>query len=84
MNKTERIKHLTKSVIAFMDALDYEVVNDESGRLTFCHDGDIGDNTIDYSRSGDVAWLNWASDDTKRDGEKLEQFVEIMKQGLAL
>ena len=80
MNKTEKIKHLTKSVIHFMDALGYEVVNDESGRILFSSDDD---KQIEYSRSGDVCIDNWACDETYLDAFKLEQFVKIVKQGLA-
>lgn len=82
MNKTEKIKHLTKSVIAFMEALDYQIVNDESGRLLFSVDDGYKD--IEYSRSGDVCVDNWANDETKLDADKLEKFVKIIKQSLAL
>ena len=80
MNKTEKIKHVTKSVITFMEALGYEVVNDESGNLTF--DNGSGDkfNYIDYHRTyQDVYVMNWASDEAKANAIKLVEFVKIIK-----
>ena len=82
MNKTEKIKHLTKSAIVFMDALGYKIVNDESGRILFSLDDNY--KTIEYSRSGDSIISNSVNDETKLDADKLAQFVKIVKQGLAL
>jgi hypothetical protein len=80
MTKTEQIKHVTKSVIAFMEALGYEVIGDESGTLTFSNGNGTSDDYIDYHRSyQDVTTLNWAHQKTKDDANKLEQFVKLMK-----
>jgi hypothetical protein len=85
MNKTEKNKHVTKSVITFMEALGYEVVNDESGNLTFDNGGGDSNNYIDYHRTyQDVYVMDWANDSTKKIGDKLEKFIKIVKQGLAL
>jgi len=51
MTKTEQTKHLTKSVIAFMEALGYEIIDDESGTLTFSNGKGTSDDYIDYHRS---------------------------------
>jgi hypothetical protein len=85
MNKTEKIKHLTKSVITFVNALGYEVVNDESGRITFWNgqEGDVS-KEIEYSRNGDVTISNWASPEEKQDADKLEQFIKLIKHDLAM
>ena len=85
MNKTEKNKHLTKSVIAFMNAKEYEVANDESGRIIFWN-GKEGNESkeIEYSRNGDVTITKWASEEEKVDASKLESFIKIVKQGLAL
>jgi hypothetical protein len=80
MTKTEQIKHVTKSVITFMSALGYEVVNDESGNLTFDNGNGDSNNYIDYHRTyQDVCVLNWASNETKTIANKLEEFVKIIK-----
>jgi hypothetical protein len=80
MNKTEKTKHVTKSVTTFMEALGYEVVNDESGNLTFDNGKGDNNNYIDYHRTyQDVYVLNWASDETKAIANKLEEFVKIVK-----
>lgn len=85
MNKTEKIKHLTKSVIVFMAALNYEVVDDNGGNLTFDNGSGDSNNYIDYHRSyQDVYVMNWAPDNTKLIANKLEQFVKTVKQSLAL
>ena len=85
MTKTEQIKHLTKSVIIFMEALGYWVVNDESGNLTFSRGSINSDNNIDYHRTyQDVYVLSWASPQTTADADKLEKFIKLMKQDLAL
>ncbi len=84
MNKTEKIKHVTKSVITFMAALNYEVVDDEGGNLTFDNGSGNSNNYIDYHRTyQDVYVMDWANDDTKDIANKLEQFIKIVKQGLA-
>jgi hypothetical protein len=80
MTKTEQIKHVTKSVITFMSALGYEIVDDESGNLTFDNGKGDNKNYIDYHRTyQDVCVLNWASDETKAIANKLEEFVKIIK-----
>ena len=84
MNKTEKIKHLTKSVIHFMDALGYMVVNDESGRIMFSDGSDVK-NYIEYSRGdGSVCIENNASPEVCLHSFKLEKFITIVKQGLAM
>ncbi len=85
MNKTEQKKHLTKSVIAFMNAKEYEVANDESGRIIFWN-GKKGNESkeIQYSRNGDVTITKWATDNEKEDASKLESFVKIIKQRLGM
>jgi len=85
MNKTEKTKHVTKSVITFMEALGYEVVDDNSGCLTFDNGGGDSNNYVDYHRTyQDVYVMDWANDSTKEIGDKLEKFIKIIKQGLAL
>jgi len=85
MNKTEKNKHLTKSVITFMEALGYEVIDDNSGCLTFDSGGGDSNNYVDYHRTyQDVYVMDWANDNTKEIGDKLEKFIKIVKQGLAL
>jgi hypothetical protein len=85
MTKTEQIKHLTKSVITFMSALGYEVVDDNGGNLTFDNGSGNNSNYIDYHRTyQEVYVMNWAPDETKTDAAKLETFVKLIKQGLAL
>lgn len=81
MTKTEQIKHVTKSVIAFMEALGYGIIGDESGSLTF-HDGsDSNTNSIDYHRTyQSVTVLHWSSDKAKDVANKLEQFIKLIKQ----
>jgi len=79
MTKTEKIKHVTKSVIAFMDALGYEVVDDHDGYLTFSNGEGTADDYIDYHRSyQDVYTYNWCSEYTKTIEEKLITFVKQM------
>jgi len=79
MTKTEKIKHVTKSVIAFMDALGYEVVDDHDGCLTFSNGEGTADDYIDYHRSyQDVYTYNWCSEYTKTIEEKLSTFVKQM------
>jgi hypothetical protein len=80
MNKTEKTKHVTKSVITFMSALGYEIVDDEGGNLTFDNGKGDNNNYIDYHRTyQDVYVMNWASDETKTIANKLEEFVKIIK-----
>ncbi len=80
MTKTEQIKHVTKSVITFMSALGYEIVDDEGGNLTFDNGKGDSNNYIDYHRTyQDVYVMNWASNETKAIANKLEEFVKIVK-----
>ena len=81
MTKTEKIKHVTKSVIAFMEALGYEVIGDESGTLTFSNGKGTSDDYIDYHRTyQDVTILQWTNDEAKLNAGKLEQFIKLIKQ----
>jgi hypothetical protein len=81
MTKTEKIKHVTKSVIAFMEALGYEVIGDESGTLTFSNGKGTFNDYIDYHRTyQEVTILKWANDEAKLNADKLEQFIKLIKQ----
>jgi hypothetical protein len=81
MTKTEQIKHVTKSVIAFMEALGYEVIGDELGSLIFSNGKGTSDDYIDYHRSyQDVTVLPWSSEKAKDVANKLEQFIKLIKQ----
>ena len=80
MTKTEQIKHVTKSVIAFMEALGYEVIGDELGSLTF-HDGKGTFVDVIYHKANqNVTILPWAHQKVKDDANKLEQFIKLIKQ----
>ena len=79
MTKTEKIKHVTSSVIAFMEALGYEVIDDNSGSLTFDNGNGDSDNYIEYSRSTQSVYaLNWCNEETKLVEDKLVKFVKQM------
>lgn len=79
MTKTEKIKHVTSSVIAFMKALGYEVVDDNSGSLTFDNGNGNSDNYIEYNRSTQSVYvLNWCNEETKLVEDKLVKFVKQM------
>ena len=79
MTKTEKIKHVTKSVIAFMSALGWEVIDDHDGYLTFSNGSDTSDDFIDYHRSyQDVYTVNWCDEEVKVVEEKLSAFVKQM------
>ena len=79
MTKTEKIKHVTKSVITFMSALGWEVIDDHDGYLTFSNGSDTSDDFIDYHRSyQDVYTVNWCDEEVKVDAEKLSAFVKQM------
>ena len=54
------------------------------GNLTFDNGRGNNNNYIDYHRSYQYVYvMNWADDSTKDIANKLEQFVKIVKQGLA-
>jgi hypothetical protein len=85
MNKTEKTKHVTKLVITFMEALGYEVVNDELGNLTFDNGSGDSRNYIDYHRTYQDVYVDLkASSETKTVANKLDRFIELIKQDLAL
>ena len=78
MTKTEQKKHINKSVYAFVEALGYQISDDNDGSyVTFSKpDCDHYDDTIDYSRSNhETCVLNWASDEIKADAEKIDAYA---------
>ena len=79
MTKTEKIKHVTKSVIAFMDALGYTIVDDNDGCLTFSNGEGNCDDYISYHRTyQDVYTINGCNDKVKLVEDKLNAFVKQM------
>ena len=78
MTKIEQKKHINKSVYAFVEALGYQISDDNDGSyVTFSKpDCDHYDDTIDYSRSNhETCVLNWASDEIKADAEKIDAYA---------
>ena len=78
MTKIEQKKHIIKSVYAVVEALGYQISDDNDGSyVTFSKpDCDHYDDTIDYSRSNhETCVLNWASDEIKADAEKIDAYA---------
>jgi hypothetical protein len=80
MTKTEQIKHVTKSVITFMSALGYEIVDDHSGNLTFDNGSGDSRNYIDYHRTYQDVYVDLkASSETKAVVNKLDELIKLIK-----
>jgi hypothetical protein len=86
MTKTEQKKHINKSVYAFVEALGYQISDDNDGSyVTFSKTNFKSyDDMIDYHRSSHYAdVLKWACDESKTDADKINEFVRLVKNNLA-
>jgi len=86
MTKTEIKKHINKSVYAFVEALGYQISDDNDGSyVTFSKTNFKSyDDMIDYHRSSHYAdVLKWACDESKTDAAKINEFVRLVKSNLA-
>jgi len=81
MNKSEIRKAVNKAVFEFAESLGYMVDDHgEGGRVTFVKpEAKTMDDSIEYSRSQQsTCTLNWASEATKADEIKIEEFIECI------
>jgi hypothetical protein len=86
MTKTEIKKHINKSVYEFVEALGYQISDDNDGSyVTFSKTNFKSyDDMIDYHRSSHYAdVLKWACDESKTDADKINEFVRLVKSNLA-
>ena len=86
MTKVEIKKHINKSVYAFVEALGYQISDDNDGSyVTFSKTNFKSyDDMIDYHRSSHYAdVLKWACDESKTDADKINEFVRLVKSNLA-
>jgi hypothetical protein len=80
INKTERNKLINKQVYRLVELWDYEVDTTETDVVFYPSEGDNND-TIEYRRSNHtVACLNWASKNTLRDVELIEEYIDMLKE----
>jgi hypothetical protein len=85
MTKTEIKKHINKSVYEFVEALGYQISDDNDGSyVTFSKTNFKSyDDMIDYHRSSHHAdVLKWACDESKTDADKINEFVSVLKQDI--
>ena len=85
MTKTEIKKHINKSVYVFVEALGYQISDDNDGSyVTFSKTNFKSyDDMIDYHRSSHHAdVLKWACDESKTDADKINEFVGVLKQDI--
>ena len=85
MTKTEIKKHINKSVYVFVEALGYQISDDNDGSyVTFSKTNFKSyDDMIDYHRSSHHAdVLKWACDESKTDADKINEFVSVLKQDI--
>ena len=85
MTKAEIKKHINKSVYAFVEALGYQISDDNDGSyVTFSKSNFKSyDDMIDYHRSSHYAdVLKWACDESKTDADKINEFVSVLKQDI--
>jgi hypothetical protein len=85
MTKAEIKKHINKSVYAFVEALGYQISDDNDGSyVTFSKTNFKSyDDMIDYHRSSHHAdVLKWACDESKTDADKINEFVSVLKQDI--
>ncbi len=86
MTKTEQKKHINKSVYAFVEALGYQISDDNDGSyVTFSKSNFTSYyDTIDYHRSYQEAMvMKGACDESKTDADKINEFVRLVKSNLA-
>ena len=79
MNKKEIKSAINKAAYQFAESLGYEIHDDGmGGTVTFIKpDATTIDNTIEWHRSyHDTCVLNWASDETKADADKIDEYME--------
>lgn len=79
MNKKEIKSAINKAAYQFAESLGYEIHDDGmGGTVTFIKpDATTTDNTIEWHRSyHDTCVLNWASDETKADADKINEYME--------
>jgi hypothetical protein len=85
MTKTEIKQHINKSVYVFVEALGYQISDDNDGSyVTFSKTNFKSyDDMIDYHRSSHYAdVLKWACDESKTDADKINEFVSVLKQDI--
>ena len=85
-NKKSGKKHINKSVYAFVEALGYQISDDNDGSyVTFSKTNFKSyDDMIDYHRSSHYAdVLKWVCDESKTDADKINEFVRLVKSNLA-
>ena len=86
MTKIEQKKHINKSVYAFVEALGYQISDDNDGSyVTFSKTNFKSyDDMIDYHRSSHYAdVLKHACDESKDVTAKINELVKIIKSNLA-
>ena len=82
MTKAEIRNQFNKKVYIFAESLGYNVEDwGDGSSVTFSKPNETkAANTIDYHRSHqDACILNYASPETKADYEKIEQFIQTLK-----
>ena len=86
MTKSEQKKHINKSVYAFVEALGYQISDDNDGSyVTFSKSNFTSYyDTIDYHRSYQEAIvMKGACDESVTDADKINEFVRLVKNNLA-
>ena len=86
MTKSEQKKHINKSVYAFVEALGYQISDDNDGSyVTFSKSNFTSYyDTIDYHRSYQEAnVMKGACDESVADVDKINKFVSVMKNQFA-
>jgi len=78
MNKREIVRAITYKVCEFVQSLDYIIEDDGfSGNIMFIKPGNRIDEGIEWNRSyQETVTLNWASDETKADAEKIDAHMK--------
>lgn len=79
MTKKEIKNSINKAVYMYAESLGYRVSDDNDGSyVTFAKpECKNYDDTIDYSRSHhETCVLNWASDETKSDANKIDIYTQ--------
>ena len=87
MTKTEIKKHINKSVYVFVEVLGYQISDDNDGSyVTFSKTNFTSYyDTIDYHRSYQEAnVMKGACDESVADADKINKFVNVMKNQFAV
>ena len=80
MNKTERNKTINKQVYRLVEGWGYEIDMTDIDPVFLSPNGDNNDD-IQYRRSNHtVAALNWASKETLRDEELINEYIDMLKE----